>query len=219
MAEDNLAGAVIPKEGLAGLMACPACDLLHRRPALAEGDVARCARCGSVIETHKKGAVGGMILASASMAILLVLALWAPFLSLTGGGVTERISLVDAALALGQGWLTPLAFLLIGLVVALPMTRAAAHLWALVPVRLGFPPVPGAVPAFRLALGLRPWAMAEIFLIGVAVSAVKLSGLAQVEPGPALFALGGAVAVLAYEGMNLCRETVWLMIAPDESAA
>lgn len=209
-----MGAGIIPEGRLAAYAACPACDLLHRRRQLLRGQTARCARCGTVIETRKHGAVDGVIMASAAMAALMVLALWAPFLSLSGAGVTQRISLVDAGLALGEGWLAPLAFLMIGLVVALPMARALAHLWALVPVRLGLGPAPGAAAAFRFALRLKPWAMAEIFLIGVAVSLVKLVGLASVEAGPALFALGGAVAVLAFEGAALCRETAWRMIAP-----
>lgn len=216
--EDGLAEEAVSGDGLGALMACPDCDLLHRRPDLAVGETARCARCGAVIETRKRGAIDGVILASAAMAVLMVLALWAPFLTLSGGGVTQRISLVDAGLALAVGWLTPLAFVLIGLVVALPMVRALAHLWALVPVRIGLAPAPGAAAAFRLALRLKPWAMAEIFLIGVAVSLVKLAGIASIEAGPALFALGGAVAVLAYEGASLCRDTLWRAITGEAGA-
>ncbi len=215
--ESGITGEAIRDSNLEDLVACPSCDLLHRRRVLAEGEAARCARCGTVIETRKRGAVDAVILSSVAMAVLLVLALWAPFLSLSGAGVTQRMSLVDAGLALGDGALVPLSLLLIGLTVALPFLRALLHLWALLPPRLGFAALPGAPAAFRAAMNLRPWAMAEIFMIGVAVSVVKLAGLASVEAGPAIYALAGVVVVLAYENALLCRETVWRMVLGEET--
>jgi paraquat-inducible protein A len=35
---------------------------------------------------------------------------------------------------------------------------------------------------------LRPWGMIEVFLLGVLVAIVKLSGMATIVPGPALWA-------------------------------
>ena len=60
--------------------------------------------------------------------------------------------------------------------------------------------------------GCRPWSMAEIFVIGVAVALVKVSGLASVTLGPAFwsFVLLGVVALM--EDAVLCRRSVWDLI-------
>jgi len=141
-----------------------------------------------------------------------LIAVWAPFLSLSEAGVSRQISLLDATFALSDGILTPFAALLIGATVALPLGRAAAHIYVLAPIRFGIGAPPGAAEAFRWAENMRPWAMAEIFMIGVGVAMVKIASIASITMGPAMWALGGAVAVLAFENMSLCRETVWRAI-------
>jgi uncharacterized paraquat-inducible protein A len=51
------------------LIACEACDLLHRRAALARGQVARCRRCGAELDQPPAG------IADAALPLTLVLAL------------------------------------------------------------------------------------------------------------------------------------------------
>jgi paraquat-inducible protein A len=145
------------------------------------------------------------------MAALTVLAAVSPFLTLREAGLSRTVSLLDAARALDAGPI-PFGALLLAAVIGLPLARAGAHLYALGPWRMGYAVPPGAIAAMRWSSAARPWAMAEIFMIGVAVSMVKVAGLATLEPGPAFFALGGAVAVLGYENAAICRETVWRVV-------
>ena len=49
--------------------------------------------------------------------------------------------------------------------------------------------------ALRLAEGLRPWSMAEVFAIGCAVSLVKIADLAHVSLGPAFWMFAALVVV------------------------
>jgi paraquat-inducible protein A len=200
--------AALPAEALS---VCAVCDAAHARAPLAPGETARCRRCDAVIETRKPGAVDRMLLASAAMAALTVMAAVSPFLTLREAGLSRTVSLIDAAAALDAGPI-PIGALLLTAVIGLPFLRALAHLYALAPWRLGLPTPRGAAGAMRWSTAARPWAMAEIFMIGVAVSAVKVAGLATLDPGPALFALGGAVLVIGYENAAICRETVWSVI-------
>jgi paraquat-inducible protein A len=193
---------------------CPDCDAAHIRTRLRRGQTARCARCGAVMETRKPHAVDRMLAASAIMAALVILAAVSPFLTLREAGLARTVSLLDAAAALDAGPI-PIGALLLAAVIGLPLARAAAHLYALGPWRLGYAAPPGAARAMRWSSAARPWAMAEIFMIGVGVSMVKIAGLATLEPGPAFFALGGAVAVIGFENAATCRETVWSVISGD----
>lgn len=194
------------------LTVCPSCDLVHRRRRPRPGETVACTRCGTVLETRKPDAPDRIIGASVVNVLLIGVALWAPFLTMSRGGITQRISLVDTADALATGWVWPLGTLLIALTVAAPLARAGAFLYALVPVRLAGRPPPGAAVTLRLAARLKPWAMAEIFTIGVAVSLVKLAGLATVTPGPAFWALGGMILVIGFENGSHCRESLWSAI-------
>jgi paraquat-inducible protein A len=60
-----------------------------------------------------------------------------------------------------------------------------------------------------MGLALQPWAMMEVFLLGVLVAMVKLSSMAEIVVGPALYAFGFLVLVLAGITASLDPRTVW----------
>ena len=98
------------------------------------------------------------------------------------------------------------------LIVVLPVLRASALAYTLLPLRLGRPPAPGAERAFRLAEHLRPWAMSEVFLIGVVVALVKIGGLASISLGPAFWAMAALVMVVVLESSSLDEWSIWQIL-------
>ena len=57
---------------------------------------------------------------------------------------------------------------------------------------------------------LRPWGMIEVFLLGVLVAIVKLSSMATVVPGPALWAFV-ALTVLLTAVLSFDPRAFWEM--------
>ena len=104
------------------------------------------------------------------------------------------------------------------LIIVLPVLRACALAYTLLPLRLGRAPAPGAEAAFRLAAHLRPWAMAEVFLIGVVVALVKIGGMATVDLGPAFWAMAGLVVLVVYEGTALDEWSIWQILERTRAA-
>ena len=80
-----------------------------------------------------------------------------------------------------------LAVVVLACAVVLPALKILAALWVLIPIRLGRRPWLAA-RSIRLFDRLRPWAMTEVYLLGVMVAYVKLVDLAQIGLGPALWA-------------------------------
>ena len=194
------------------LVACPACDRLHRRLALAVGEEARCARCGARLQTRKARSVDRALAASLAALVLLALALGTPFLGLSRAGVESRISVLDAVVALWDGDFPVLGVAVALGVVVLPVARYALLVATLAPLRLARrarTAGPWRRRAFRWAIALEPWAMAEIFMVGVTVSLVKVGTLARLELGLAFWAFAALIAVGAYTSQALCRDTVW----------
>ena len=60
-----------------------------------------------------------------------------------------------------------------------------------------------------MAEALKPWSMVEIFVVGVAVSMVKIAGLASITFGPAAWALGMLVLITALKDNLICKWTIW----------
>lgn len=194
---------------VAEMIACPVCDALHRDTSVPIGAKARCRRCDTVLMAPRAGAMTHIVMLSATSSVLMVAAVFFPFLDLSAGGMTRHSSLFDAILAFSTGLLLPLSVATAALIVLLPFFRFLTIIYALAPMALGWRPARHAVAAFRLAQAMKPWAMAEIFIVGVAVALVKVAGLATVTLGPAFWAFVALVIVTALKDTMMCEVTVW----------
>ena len=154
----------------AGLIACPRCDALHVERELEPGETARCVRCGGVLASPRAGAFTRIIALSFASLVLMVGAVFFPFLEVSAMGFGNASSLFDVALAFADGVLLPLVLAVLAMIIGLPILRAFLLLYTLVPLAQGRPPHRHAAVAFRWSELLRPWSMAEIFVIGTAVA-------------------------------------------------
>jgi len=81
-------------------------------------------------------------------------------------------------------------------------------LYVLVPLGFGFK-APGAADVFRWMGHVQVWSMAEVFVLGVLVSLVKLADMAEIVPGIALWALGLLIPTLTAAMASLDPDEVW----------
>jgi paraquat-inducible protein A len=77
-----------------------------------------------------------------------------------------------------------------------PAAFLGLRLYVLVPLAAGAK-APGFAWCVRALHQAGRWNMIEVFTIGVLLSLVRLSGLADTSPGPGLFALGAMTALFA----------------------
>lgn len=193
----------------AGLIACPRCDALHVEEELAVGETARCIRCNGVLARPRRGAFSRIIALSFTSVVLIIGAIFFPFLEISRMGIGNATSLFGVALAFSHGWLAPLTVVMLALIVALPALRAMLLVYTLVPLAVGRPAWRHAVVAFRWSEALRPWSMAEIFIIGTAVALVKVAGLANVSLGPAFWAFCALILVNVASHVFTSVTTIW----------
>lgn len=199
----------------ADMIACPACDLLHRRPVLAVGGRARCLRCGTTMLTRKPRSIDRALAATIGALVLYLAAVTLPFLALSRSGLESQISVVDSAMALWTNDMHLLAVIAFAFILIFPLMRLTLLISILIPLRLNRRLPSWGRMAFRWVSWLQPWDMMEIFMIGVIVSLVKIIELADISVGPAFWALSALVIVTGFIGAGLCRETIWA--AMDQS--
>ncbi|MEL6550131.1 MAG: paraquat-inducible protein A [Pseudomonadota bacterium] len=198
-----------PQDDLSGLIACPHCDALYRIGEVQKGDRIACTRCHAPLASRRHNA-GLMIIAlSLASAILAIAALFLPFLEIRRLGFANAASIIDTALAFSGGPMFLLSLGVVGLIVGLPLLRLGLTLYTIVPLVADRRPWPGARRAFRLSEDLKPWSMAEIFVIGCAVSLIKLTDLARVEIGVAFWMFVVLVIFLAVQDALMDRHSVW----------
>lgn len=190
------------------LIACPECDRLHREVAPPRGATAHCLRCGAVL---RRGGHDSRDLALAlylAALVLFALANMFPLLSLRLHGAVKEASLPGCASLLAElGW-PWLAAILITTVILAPTMHLAGMAWVLFQVRRGRQNA-WTARLFRLVEQFQTWGMAEVFVLGIIVSYVKLAKMAVILPGPSLYALGAFVLTAAAALSAVDPAAVW----------
>ncbi|HUN90942.1 MAG TPA: paraquat-inducible protein A [Burkholderiaceae bacterium] len=194
--------------GLPALCACPECDLLHRRVALAPGARASCGRCGAALYVAEPPPLDVPVALLLAAAILLAVTQGAALLELHFAGNASRTTILGAVIALREQGMALLAALVATTTILLPWAELLLLAALLLPLRLGRVPRYFGTAA-RWLRRLRPWNMAEVLLLGALVALVRLGALADVVVGPALWALAALIGILAALGSSVSTQALW----------
>lgn len=186
---------------------------MARRPE--EGHRAKCARCGTVLIRTREAAAARVAATSLAVAILIVSAVFLPFLEISAAGVGNRTSLLDVATSFGSGPVGLLSIVALAVIVLVPLARAGLLAWVLVPVVARRPAAPGATRAFRIAQALKPWSMTEIFALGCAVALVKVADLAQLAFGPGFWMFIALSLLILLNDRYVCASSIWDALERD----
>ena len=202
------------------LIACLHCDLLQRVPDLAPGASARCPRCDKPLwRAAGGGSLERTLALTVAAAILYVVANFAPMLGLEAVG---RMASTTVAGGVEQLWRDDrelVAMLVLFTVVIAPALQIGFLLAILTGARRVRPPQWTGL-LLRAHPATQTWTMIEVMLIGVLVALVKISELATVVPGTALYALAGLAVLFAAIQSTFDPHEVWARIGwADERAA
>ncbi|ASJ71376.1 paraquat-inducible protein A [Granulosicoccus antarcticus] len=208
----SVPGSSDPQAPVDDLVACPGCDLLHHRRHLLIGELARCERCGDILQSNKFDSVDRTLAAVLASIVLLLVSLCLPFLSLSRAGINSTISVLDAVSSLWFSDMLWLGTLTLAFIVLLPLTRLLLLAWVLGRIRFQRKIRRGMRMAFRWSIRMEPWAMADIFMVGVVVSLVKVSTLANLHTGLAFWSLLLLVGLSIFINLTLCKDTIWAVL-------
>ena len=204
--------------GRAQLRECPDCGLFQTVPPLPPATVARCPRCEAVLRRARRDPTGVTLACAAAGLGLFMIAVREPFLDLTLRGFGRETLLTSPPLALrGQG-MWELGLVVLVTTMLAPLARLLATVWVLGCLRLQHPPR-GLATVFRWVETLRPWSMVEVFLLGVFVAYTRLTALATVHVGLALYALLGLMLAMVAADAALDPEAVWEALDEGHAAA
>ncbi len=189
-------------------MACIECDLLVSLGELREGDRAVCPRCGHLLTSRTADGLSRSLAFALAAAVLLVMANAFPFLALKASGLENIMTLPRAAVEIYRDGYGEMAALVMGLIVVIPAVMIAT-LVALLAALRNDRGAPWLAPAGRLLFWLTPWSMAEVFVIGVIVSLVKIGHMATVVIGVSFWSYVAFAVCLTVALSSLDRLEVW----------
>ncbi|WP_028299073.1 paraquat-inducible protein A [Oceanospirillum beijerinckii] len=163
-------------------IACHCCDLVLEIPELLPRQKAHCPRCGHLISTGISNAYNRASAYALTSLVFLLLSLPFPFLSFKSQGREQETSLLQSGFDLIVQGFPILALLLCLFILLIPALILCGYLSILLPLRTGYCFF-WMYSMARALFILHPWGMAEVFLIGVLVSLVKISGMADLVIG------------------------------------
>ena len=176
------------------------------------GGKARCGRCGEVLAVHPIHPLDTPLALCIAAAILVVIANACPLMSLSAAGRTSTTTLAGGAYEMWIRGSEVTAVVVAFCAVVAPILYVTAMLAVMIAIQR--PPAPAWMGDFmRLADRLRPWSMNEVLLLGILVALTKIAQLADVIPGPALFAVAALVLLLPWIASTFDAGVVWSRIA------
>jgi len=192
----------------APVIACRECDLLQCEVMLPPGGSARCRRCGALLYRSVPHSLDRTVAFLLAAAVLYIVANVNPIVGLEAQGVSNTTTLVGAVRALLNQDLPAVALLVFVTAVLAPAVEVAVMLYLLLPLRFGRVPA-GFAAILPLAQEVKRWNMVEVFMLGLLVSLVKLSGFASVVPDLALWSFGGLTLLMTAVAASFDPHEIW----------
>ncbi len=184
------------------IVVCNGCDAVYARPQLRPRDVARCPRCDTELDRHTGDQRRRILPLTVASLIMFAIANLFPIAEIELQGLRSQTTLAGAVMALATGGMSLVALLVLATTILFPLLQLCILAWLLVPAARERRAA-GFALLVRTMQTLRPWGMIEVFLLGVLVAIVKLSSIAIVVAGPALWAFMALTvlltAVLAFD--------------------
>jgi paraquat-inducible protein A len=168
-------------------MLCHECHFPIELPLLTHKQAAVCPRCGLQLTVYHHHASQRIIALASTSLIFLLASLPFEFLSFSASGQYTSIDILDSLWVLVEKDYALLALIQGLAVLILPAIVLFSLLYLLIPLSLGLRPIK-AEWVIKTLFNLLPWTMAEIFLIGVLVSLIKILSMADIGLGLSFYA-------------------------------
>ncbi|MEH6404341.1 MAG: paraquat-inducible protein A [Sneathiella sp.] len=181
---------------------------MHTKVDLQEGSVGLCRRCGTVLFKKNKNSLNRTLAYALTGLIFFLIANIFPLLIFSLDGNTQSNRIVDGAFEFIYSGYWPLGLMVLFTSVIAPLVILLVIVSLLLPLQFQRIPV---FPEFQIFVfvHLRPWAMAEIFIIGIMVAYVKLGDFADVYIGVSLVAFVLMVFFTVMSFLSFDLSVVW----------
>lgn len=168
-------------------MFCHECNYQVRLPLLGHKQAAVCPQCGFQLTVYHHNVSQRIIALATTSLIFLLASLPFEFLSFSASGQYQSIDILGSLWILVEKDYALLASVEAIAVLILPAFVLFGLLYLLVPLSFNLRPKK-ADWILKVLFKLLPWTMAEIFLIGVLVSLIKIVSLADIGLGLSFYA-------------------------------
>ncbi len=187
---------------------CPECGLFQRIPPIPANSEAKCLRCNATLRRRRTNASTYALALAITSLVLYLVAVTAPFLFVDIVGQKRQTTMLSLPVAFWEDGAWELALVVLLTTIIMPFLKIAIMITVLVGLRVKRPP--SVLPRlFKWYERIGPWAMVEVFLLGVFVAFTRLGAIATVNVGEALYAIGALMFTLVAADTILDAGEVW----------
>ncbi len=184
--------------------------------AMRPGRIASCTACDAKLYREQPDCVEWALGFVIAALFLFAVANFLPFMTLKLEGREQASTVMTGIIGLYGDGMWPLAALVFAAAILTPLLKLLTLLYILLPMHLGRRAWRMAA-VFRWLEAMHPWAMMEVFLLGVIVAYVKLTDLASVDIGIALLAFIGVILLMAAADGVLDTREIWNRVSSQGS--
>ncbi|MEV4780020.1 paraquat-inducible protein A [Burkholderia sp. LMU1-1-1.1] len=178
------------------LISCHDCGVLHQYRPVRPREKARCVRCGSVLYRGIHSDPNRMAAITLGAIVTFLIAQFFPIVELQIGGYSTSATLLGSIRVLWHEQMQLVAAVVFLFTMLLPAVELGALFYVTMSLHAGRRP-PGFDHLLRAIGAARRWGMTEVLMIGILITIVKMTSLAQVLLQPGLFAFGVLTLMLA----------------------
>ena len=203
---------------LTELVACHECDLLMRRPVIADGERVECPRCGYELYNHSPQVIRRSLALVLAALFLYIPANFQPIMQMTMLGQTSHDTVWSGVLGLYDSGMQSIAVVVFLCSMAVPLLKLLCQLLVLLSIRLKVGRGYGLL-LYRIYHHMREWGMLEVYLIGILVSIVKLADIAELSIGFGLFCFIALLLVQVWLEVTMSPHQIWEALAGEDVRA
>ena len=190
------------------LRGCPDCGLIQRLPPLPRNGAAECLRCDAVLRRVQPAWLNRVTALTLTSLVLYLVAILAPFLAVSIVGQQRETTMLGLPQAFADQGAWELGMIVGITAIAAPGAKIGVMLFVLLGLRTENPPA--ILPhLFKWYRRIGPWAMVEVFLLGVFVAFTRLGAIATVSTGIALYAVAALMLTMVASDYLLDADGVW----------
>ncbi len=198
-------------------IACHDCDQLNAATVLKQNEKALCSRCGSVIGRGGENVLSRTFAFALASLILLAVANSFPFMEFKIAGRSQVAHISTGVTQLFAEGYWELAGMVFFTSILAPIVVVGGLIGVTLPTFLGRR-YRWMILLGKLVGKLKVWSMMEVFLLGVIVSAIKLSAMADIVYGPAMAAFGILILTSSAALSTFNPQTFWEYMDEGEIA-
>ncbi|WP_067210200.1 paraquat-inducible protein A [Marinomonas aquimarina] len=196
------------------VISCNGCGLDAQVPHLAPNQTAYCPRCGHKLTSLKHNWIDKVLALGLSGLVLLALSVSFDFLSFSSNGLTTSITLISEVETLIQQDYLGLAGVILFVCILLPASVLLLLCAWMLAIKFGVG-LRATKAQIAICFNFIIWCMPEVFMVGVIVSMVKITAMADVVFGPSFYFYIGFMVLYILTLLHLDRFQVELALMQE----